>query len=263
LTLKIGFDSVKQTQLLTVRDIQNIQSVLVANDAGFRKQIGTQLINDTTGDIIYTPPQDYQTILNLMSNLENYLNNDAICSLDPLVKMAIIHHQFETIHPFYDGNGRTGRIINILYLVKSGLLDSPIMYLSRYINKNKSEYYRLLQSVRDTGEWEDWIMFILQAVKEIALQTIKVIGDIKNLMQEYKNLIKSKAPKIYSHELLNNIFYHPYTKLEFATKELNIQRKTAMKYLNNLVDLGILEKHKVKRENYYLNIRLFDILSNI
>ena len=176
--------------------------------------------------------------------------------------MAVIHHQFESIHPFYDGNGRTGRIINILYLVKYGLLDSPVLYLSRYINQNKGEYYRLLQAVRDHQEWEKWILFMLEGVEQTSRQTTQLILGIKDLMQSQKNKMRQELPKIYSHDLLNNLFRHPYTKIDFVMQELQVTRITATKYLDALVNIEILSKHRKGKENYYMNEALFDLLLN-
>jgi Fic family protein len=261
--LRNGFDTVKQTQLLTNSSILTIQETLLENNAGYRKLPGTALKNDHTGETIYMPPQEPQLIENLMANLEQFINDERISDLDPLVKMAIIHHQFESIHPFYDGNGRTGRIINILYLVKMGLLTSPVLYLSRYINQNKSEYYHLLQSVRDTNAWEPFIMYILDGVEQTSRQTTRLVQDIRELMQTHKEKIRTQLPKIYSQELLNNLFSHPYTKIEFVMKELDIHRITATKYLDHLVDIGLLNKQQVKKENYYVNQDLFNLLLNV
>ena len=166
--------------------------------------------------MVYTPPQHPEEIIALMKNLEEFINNDDMSDLDPLVKMAIIHHQFESIHPFYDGNGRTGRIINILYLVKQELLKIPILYLSRYINENKATYYRLLQEVRDKDNWEDWIVFMLDGVEQTSKQTILLIDGIKIEMLSFKKKMRAELPKIYSQDLLNNLFRHPYTKIEFV-----------------------------------------------
>ena len=163
--LKQGFGLIQTSGLLTNNHILEIQSVIEQNNAGFRKLPGTKLLNDKTGEIVYMPPQDAIEIENLMSNLEAFINNDELMDIDPLIKMAIIHHQFETIHPFYDGNGRTGRIINILYLINKKLLDLPVLYLSRYIISRKNEYYKHLQQVRETGEWESWILFILDGIE--------------------------------------------------------------------------------------------------
>ncbi len=261
--LQSGFKKVKQNGLLINSYILEIQAELEENNAGYRKVPGTALKNDKTGEVVYTPPQHADEILSLMKNLEEFINNPEISDLDPLVKMAIIHHQFESIHPFYDGNGRTGRIINILYLVKEELLKIPILYLSRYINENKADYYRLLQDVRDNDNWEDWILFMLEGVEQTSKQTIVLIEGIKRDMQQFKNKMRTELPKIYSQDLLNNLFRHPYTKIEFVMKELNVSRITATRYLDELVRIGLLEKHKIGRDNYYINNTLYTLLSNV
>ena len=202
-------------------------------------------------------------IVRLMNNLGQFINDDALYDADPLVKMAVIHHQFESIHPFYDGNGRTGRIINILYLVARGLLDIPVLYLSRYIIRNKVDYYRLLQSTRDTGNWEPWILYMLDGVELTARQTIWIIRHIKEIMMAYKHRIRSELPKIYSQDLLNNLFRHPYTKIESVQADLSVSRLTAAKYLEQLTDKGFIEKHKIGRYNYYVNRPLMNIFMDI
>lgn len=181
-------------------------------------------------------------------------------SVDPLVKMAVIHFQFETIHPFYDGNGRTGRILNLLYLVLEGLLSSPVLYLSRYIIRNKAKYYSLLQAVRDTGDWEAWIMYMLDAVEQTSQETIVLVDGIKALMMDYKHRIRAGFPKLYSQDLINNLFRHPYTKIDFLVRDLNISRLTAAKYLDILAENGFLVKEKIWRTNYYINMPLFLLL---
>lgn len=261
--LQSGFEKVKQNGLLINSYILEIQSQLEENRAGYRKVPGTSLKNDQTGEVVYTPPQHPEEIISLMQNLEKFINNPEMSDLDPLVKMAIIHHQFESIHPFYDGNGRTGRIINILYLVKEELLKIPILYLSRYINENKSDYYRLLQEVRDKDNWEDWILFMLEGVEQTSKQTIVLIEGIKAEMLNFKKKLREELPKIYSQDLLNNLFRHPYTKIEFVMKELNVHRLTATKYLDELVRIGLIEKHKFGRDNYYINVALYTLLSNV
>ncbi len=186
---------------------------------------------------------------------------NSFCDIDPLVKMAIIHHQFESIHPFSDGNGQTGRIINILYLVNKELLDLPVLYLSRFIIKNKSDYYRLLQAVRDENQWEAWILFMLRWLEETALETVILIDGIKRPMAEYKSEIRSQFPKIYSQDLLNNLFNHPYTKIDFLCTDLNITRPTAATYLSKL-ESRFVKKIKLGRDNFYLNTRFVATLYN-
>jgi Fic family protein len=259
--LKRGFELVKKNNLLTNNIILEIQQTLERNNAGFRKLEGTKLLNDRTGEIVYTPPHEYDTIVELMQNLEQFINDDSISDLDPLIKMAIIHHQFESIHPFYDGNGRTGRIINILYLVQKDLLHLPILYLSSYLIKHKADYYKLLQQVRETNEWENWILYMLQAVQETAKESITMITGIKSEMQRFKNILKTKLPKIYSQYLLNNLFKYPYTKIEFIERDLKVSRNTAIKYLTDIEKEGLLQKQKIGRNNFYLNQTLFSLLS--
>ncbi len=255
-----GFGMVKNTKMLRNTDILKIQEILKKNDAGFRKLPGTALKNQLTGETIYTPPQDYGEIAKLMTNLELFINDDSLSDLDPLVKMAIIHFQFESIHPFYDGNGRTGRVINILYLVLYGLLDIPVLYLSRYIIRNKSEYYQLLQAVREKETWEEWVLFMLDGIEKISMETIDLIRAIRTLMQQYKHSIR-KQFSFYSQDLLNNLFKHPYTKIDFVMQDMNISRPTASKYLDELSTNGFLKKEKIGKYNYYVNQPLFELFA--
>jgi cell filamentation protein, protein adenylyltransferase len=258
--LKLGFENIKTKGIFTTSQILEIQQHVVNNTAGFRKLPGTELKNDKTGETIYTPPQNHEDIIDLMSNIEKYINDDSISSVDDLIKMAIIHFQFESIHPFYDGNGRTGRIINILYLVLKGLLDIPVLYLSRYIIETKRDYYRLLQEVRIKNNWEDWIIYILKGIQQTSLQTIDIIKKIKSLMNDYKTKIRDIHKfKFYSQDLLNNLFCHPYTKIEFLERDLRIHRQTASKYLDELVENGFLEKEKIGKYNFYINRPLLEI----
>ena len=258
-----GFDCARKHGLLTCNDMIEIYKRIKRNDAGFRTTPGTTLKNETTGEIVYQPPQDIDAIISHMSNLEEFINDAIMCDWDPLVKMCVIHHQFESIHPFTDGNGRTGRVINILYLVLQDLLDLPVLYLSRYIIRNKVEYYRLLQAVREnTAEWVNWILFMLKGIEETSIETISLIRSIKELMMEYKHLIRKELPKVYSQDLLNNLFKHPYTKIDFICQDIGVSRPTAVSYLNQLVGIGILTKLKIGRDNFYLNVRLFDMLVN-
>jgi Fic family protein len=254
--LTTGFNIVQKTGLLTNSTICKIQKNIEHNNVGFRKQGGTVLKNEKTDEVIHTPPQTEQEVLNFMGALEAFINNDDLSDYDELVKMALIHHQFESIHPFDDGNGRTGRIINILYLCKQGLLDTPILYISSYLNQHKPDYYKHLQHVRETGDWEEWILYMLKAVQITSQETLRTIKRLLALMQEHKHIIKATFPKMYSHELINHLFTHPYTKVEFAKDELDIHRNTARNYLNKLVEVGILDKIKHGNEYYYLNTSL-------
>lgn len=265
--LQHGSRLVKEKGVLTSSVIKEIQEMLEHNSAGFRSVPGTAL-KRSDGKTVYTPPQDSQAILDLMDNLERFINDDRISDLDPLIKLAIIHHQFESIHPFYDGNGRTGRIICVLYLVLTGYLDLPILYLSRYITHNKGEYYRLIQAIRDKNEdnadeWEAWILFMLKGIEETAIETTRLVKGISKLMAEFKVILRTKFGKQYRHELLNNLFFHPYTKVEFLEKELIVSRPTATRYLNLLVEIGLLNKITVGRSHYYMNLPLMDLFLSV
>lgn len=257
---KLGFDLISRSGLLTNKIILKVQEELEGNHAGFRKLPGTTLKSSATGEVIYTPPQDPAEIKSLMTNLEKFISDRTICNFDPLVKMAIIHYQFESIHPFYDGNGRTGRIINILYLIHENLQTLPILYLSKYIISNKSDYYRLLQSVREAENWEDWLLFMIKGIEQTARETIDLIVQIRELMIQYKNLLRERY-KFYSQDLLNNLFKHPYTKIEFIQRDLNVSRITAANYLNQLSDDKLLTKKKLGTGNYYINDPLFELLT--
>ena len=258
--LRVGFEQVRASGLLTANHIVEIQSELERNNAGFRKLPGTAL-KDGGGQTVYTPPQDPAQIVELMRGLERFIDTPELFSADPLIKMALIHHQFESIHPFYDGNGRTGRIVNVLYLVKEGLLDIPVLYLSSHIVRTKADYYRLLQTVREQDRWEDWVLYMLEAVEITAGQTIATIHAIKAALFDYKHRIRSGF-KFYSQDLINNLFTHPYTKIEFVQRDLGVSRVTATKYLDALADGGFLRKHRQGRGNYYINVGLSAVLQS-
>lgn len=260
--LRNGYARVKESGLLRGADICAVQAELEGNDAGFRAQAGTSLRNEQTGEIVYVPPQSQVKIHTHIANLEQFINEDALCEWDPLVKMAVIHHQFESIHPFYDGNGRTGRIVNILYLVLKERLNTPILYLSRYINQNKSEYYRLLQAVRDEGVWEEWVLFILEGIRVTSYQTIRLIEGMKRIMLHHKVAMKTELKGVYSQDLINLIFSQPYTKISHAEQALDVSRPTATSRLNKLVEIGLMEKVKFGREWYYINKDLMECLRN-
>ncbi|HEX2995889.1 MAG TPA: Fic family protein [Anaerolineales bacterium] len=257
--LWVGFEAVRQTGLLTVNHILAVQAALVTNNAGFRKLPGT-VLKDGEGRTVYTPPQEPDAIVRLMTDLERFINTDDGFDADPLIKMALIHHQFESIHPFYDGNGRTGRIINVLYLVRQRLLDIPVLYLSRHIVRTKSDYYRLLQNVREQDAWEEWVLYMLRAVEHTAEDAIARIHAIKRALLDTKHRIRERY-KFYSQDLINNLFTHPYTKIDFLMRDLNVSRLTATKYLEALADGGFLHKRKIGRSNYYINPALYTILT--
>ncbi len=256
--LRAGFDLVRSSGLLTANHIITIQAELERNQAGFRKLPGTAL-KDGAGRTVYTPPQDPATIVALMRDLERFINEPDLLDVDPLIKMALIHHQFESIHPSYDGNGRTGRIVNVLYLVKEGLLDIPVLYLSQHIVQTKADYYRLLQTVRTDDHWEAWVLYMLEAVERTALAAIDTVQAIKVALQDYKHRIRADH-KFYSQDLINNLFMHPYTKIDFIERDLQVSRMTATKYLEALVEAGFLRKQRVGRSNYYMNLALNQIL---
>jgi Fic family protein len=257
--LKVGFEAVSRTGLLTVNHVLEVQRELERNDAGFRKVPGT-VLKDNFGRIVYTPP-DPDAIAGLMSDLERFINDDALFEADPLIRMALIHHQFESIHPFYDGNGRTGRIINVLYLLTRRLLDIPILYMSRHIVRTKSDYYRLLQAVRDRDAWEEWVTYMLTAIEAAAREGIGTVNAIKGTLLETKHRIRAEYRKLYSQDLINSLFTHPYTKIQYLERDLDVSRITATKYLNALAAGEILRKHRVGRSYYYVNVPLVAILT--
>ncbi|RAI94928.1 Fic family protein [Algoriphagus yeomjeoni] len=258
--MKRGFELVEKKGLLTNQIILEIQETLEGNNAGFRKLPGTALKNAQTGETVYLPPQDPNEIISLMSNLEQFINNPELSDLDPLVKMAVIHFQFESIHPFYDGNGRMGRIMNILYLILCDLQKLPILYLSSHIIRNKADYYRLLQGVREKGDWENWLSYMIAGVENTARETIVLIENLKVQMAEMKIQLRDNY-KFYSQELLNNLFKHPYTKIEFIVRDLGVSRITAANYLNKLAEDRVLRKEKLGTGNYYVNEKLFALLT--
>jgi len=256
-----GYQLVKKHGFITINNIIEIQSVIVENNAGIRKIPGTVLKNESTGEIVYTPPAGESEILKLLDNLEKYINEDDD-GLNYLINLAILHYQFECIHPFFDGNGRAGRIINVLYIVLKGLLDSPILYLSSYIIKNKANYYRLLQEVRVENKWEDWIIFILKGIEETAYTTLSLVKKFNNEIENMCEEIKNTLPKIYSKELINLLFYEFYTKIDYIKKGLDVTRKTASNYLSTLEKAGFLVSDKIGKERIYQNKRLYDLVKH-
>ncbi|MEA1897345.1 MAG: Fic family protein [Bacteroidota bacterium] len=253
-----GYDLAKKQGFLRVNDIVSIQQELVDNSAGIRSTPGTVLKNDKTGNIVYTPPQEKKEILDLLTNFINHFNQPD--DLSPLINLAILHYQFESIHPFYDGNGRTGRILNILYLILNELIDVPILYLSSYIIENKPEYYRLLNQTNKTGNWEDWIVFMLKAVERTSKNTITRITNIKAQLDSTIIKVQEKAPKVYRKELVELLFEQPYSKIEFVVNKLGVERKAASRYLKELEGVGVVESQKVGRETLYINRELIEIL---
>jgi len=254
-----GYRRVTERGMLTIPDITNLQSIIEENDAGIRRTPGTALVNDTTNETVFTPPQDEQVIKRLLDNLAEYLNDTED---DSLIKSAIIHYQFETIHPFYDGNGRTGRIINVLYLILKGYLDIPILYVSSYIIEHKSEYYRLLLEVSRTRDWNAWISFYLLAMERTARRAIETVGEIKRQMDETIDYVRTHASRIYTKELVEVLYEHPYCKNEFVERVTGVERKAASRYLHELERIGVLTKRKVGRENLFINTQLMKLLQS-
>ncbi len=258
--LKCGYSKLQSSDgLLTNNTLIEMYQVLKDKSDGFRTTPGTALAHDRTKEIVYIPPQHPDEVTMHMGALERYINELDLDDLDPLLRMAIIHHQFESIHPFSDGNGRIGRILNVLYLVKMGLLRTPSLYLSRYITRNKSDYYRLLQTTRDTGNWEDWVLYMLTGIDEIARETTWLIEQIKAQMSELKITLRTDFASMYSQDLLNNLFRHPYTKISYVMDELSCSRPTATRYLAELHKAGILGRIKSGRDVYYINGPLVDL----
>ncbi len=256
-----GFELMQKQGFLRMKDLEIMQKTIVENNAGIRAMAGTVLKNDRTGEVVYTPPQEKDEILDLLSNFLEYFNINQ-SDLSPLINLAILHYQFESIHPFYDGNGRTGRILNILYLIINDLLDIPILYLSSYINENKSEYYRLLNTVNRTDKWDDYILYMLKAIEETSLNTIEKINKIKEQLDKTIQIVQEKEPKIYRKELIELLFEQPYSKIEFVVNRLNVERKAASRYLKKLEGIGILKSEKIGRETIYVNKELIEILKH-
>lgn len=254
-----GFNNLTERGILTTNDFVQIVNTIKKNESGIRKIAGTVLSNPVSGEVIYAPPDGEDIIRQKLSNLENYIHAED--NVDPLLKMAVIHYQFEAIHPFHDGNGRTGRILNILYLVQQKLLDEPVLYLSRYIIDSKAEYYKALRTVTEKHEWEPWILFMLDAVEQTAATTKQRIHDIKMLFDETTDFIKNVLSEIYSRELVELLFRHPYVKVQHLVDAGIAKRQTAATYLRKLEDIGIFKSVKAGRENIFINIRLFDLLS--
>ena len=253
-----GVNFIKKKSFLSTNAIIEIQRILEENNAGIRKLPGTALRNAATGKIIYTPPNNLDTITKLLRNYEQYLNQED--DVSHLIKMAIQHYQFESIHPFYDGNGRTGRIINVLYIIMGGLLENPVLFLSGYIIKTKKEYYKLLQEVRTKQNWEAWVLYILKGIELTANETIAQVSAINKLFNHTKDLVQKKTPKIYSKELIEILFEQPYCKSEYLETRLGISRITAAKYLKELEKIKILKSKIIWKETLYINTRLFELL---
>jgi len=254
-----GVGRMKSGESLSTLLFIELMQTIKETDAGIRTEPGTVIANPKTRKIIYWPPEGEALIRNLLENLEQYFYaNDG---MDPLIKMAVAHYQFEAIHPFEDGNGRTGRLINILYLISNGLLNQPVLYLSDAIIIEKQTYYELLRGVTENAEWEPWILFMLNAVETTSRQTMDQIGEIINLLEETLAMAREKLPeRVYSKELIELLFEQPYCKVKYLVDRGIAKRQTAADYLRELEEAGILKSKQVGRENLFLNVRLYELL---
>ena len=260
--LQHGFDKMQENNGNIPNNLLiEMFEILTGHQSALRTRPGTVLRNEKTRENVHVPPQYSDDIISHMRALEAFINHDLNKNddLDPLIKMAVIHHQFESIHPFFDGNGRIGRIINVLYLTRTGLLDAPILYMSRAIIRRKSEYYRLLQAVRNDGAWEEWVIFMLDCVAEVARDAQELVQEIATLMQKFKKKMRTNLPKIYSQDLLNNLFRHPYTRIEHIEKDLGVSRLTASRYLKALAKNDFVFEVKSGVNKYYINTELVDL----
>lgn len=251
----------KHKNLLLTKTMLEIVKTIKNNNVGIRNTPGTTLKNAVSGDIIYTPPCCEDEIIKKLSTLEKFINDDELSDVDPLIKMALIHYQFESIHPFSDGNGRTGRIINALYLVQKGLLNMPVLYLSSFIIKNKSLYYRLLKEVTENENWNDWVLYILNGLVETSQITIEKIKKLLQLKDETEIKMKKVLGASYNHDLLQLMFTLPYLKIELLERKNLAHRQTASTWLKKLSDAEILITQKIGRTNYYVNQNLINIFS--
>lgn len=248
-----GFQALKARPLTTNLFVEIVR-LIKQTELDVRVIPGTAL-KDDVGDVVYTPPVGEAVIRDKLGNLEQFIHADD--GIDPLVKMAVIHYQFEAIHPFPDGNGRTGRIVNLLYLVEKGLLDIPVLFLSRYIIAHRAAYYEGLRRVTESQDWENWILFMLRAVESTAQQTYDQVQRVRDLMESVRQRVQTEAQGIYSKDLIEVIFRHPYTKIQFLVDAGIAKRQTASGYLRRLAKMGILHEQKRGREKYYINDALF------
>lgn len=253
-----GFEQLGRRPLCTSTAVE-VCSTLKNTDMDVRKVPGTIIGNQTTGEVVYTPPLGEDVIRNLFSNWERYLHEED--DVDPLIKMAVSHYQFEAIHPFHDGNGRTGRIMNVLYLIEQGLLTLPTLYLSRYIVQHKADYYRLLNQVTSDQAWEPWLVFMLKGVEQTSRWTTDKIVAITQLMESTTTHVKTELPKIYSHELIQLIFEQPYCRISNLVERGIAKRQTASVYLKQLVEVGVLEEVSSGKEKVFVHPKLMMLMS--
>ena len=250
------------TRPLSTNTAVQICRAIKGVDMNLRRSPGTTLSNDRTGQVIYTPPEGEALLREKLANWEQWMHGTLPGSedIDPLVRMAAGHYQFEAIHPFTDGNGRTGRVINLLFLVEQGLLDIPVLYLSRHILRNKADYYKGLQSVTVTGAWEPWLLYVLAGVTETARWTMNKIIAVRQLLEEARQRMRQDAGQIYSRELAELIFVRPYCRIAHVVEAGLAKRQTASVYLKELAAIGILREHKMGREKIFLNLAFIDLL---
>lgn len=257
-----GLEKMKaQKNLLLTNTMVEIVQTIRQNKSGIRNTPGTALKNAINGEIIYTPPCCEDVLRKKLKALEQFINDADASPLDPLIKMAMIHYQFEAIHPFADGNGRTGRIINALYLVQQELLSQPVLYASSYIVKYKTEYYQLLRGVTEKNNWNEWVMYLLTALIETTQLTTHKIRSILSLKDEIEKLMKQTLGPSFNHELLQLMFTLPYLKIELLEKKKIAHRQTASVWLKKLTDAAIVRPQKIGRTTYYINFRLMELLS--
>jgi Fic family protein len=256
--LRQGFEELVRKPLCTNTALE-ICSTIKSVQMDIRKVPGTTLSNQATREVIYTPPEGENVIRTLLSNWEAFLHADD--TIDPLIKMVIAHYQFEAIHPFTDGNGRTGRILNILYLIEQELISLPILYLSRYIVQNKHDYYRLLLGVTTDQHWQDWIIFMLKAVQTTATWTTHKIAAVRQLIEQTTEYVRNKLPQIYSYELMRVIFEQPYCRIQNLVEENIAKRQTASTYLKQLSDIGVLHEKRAGKEKLFVHPKLIQLLT--
>lgn len=256
-----GFNLLKENGFISKNHIIQIHHIVEPEVGDLRKLPGTVIMNTKTGEVLHTPPQNQEEIEEYLSNLEKYINMPEFEDIDPILKMAVIHFQFESIHPFYDGNGRTGRMLNILYLTLAKKIDLPILYLSKYINQNRSKYYECLNEVQcDINKLKPYLMFMIEGVYQMSEFTLKFIDSFMQTMGQASALVKEKCPKFYSQELMEHLFFNFYTKNDFLCKKLNITRNTASKYLHELTTVGILIEEKIGKNKIYKNAFLYNLI---
>ncbi len=256
-----GYELVKENDFISANHIIEIHHIVEPEAGDLRKLPGTVIMNTKTGEVLHTPPQNYEEISEYLANLEKYINMPDLEDTDPVLKMAVIHFQFESIHPFYDGNGRTGRMLNILFLTLTKKLDIPILYLSKYINQNRTRYYEVLNATQENlDNIKDYLLFMIEGVYQMSEFTLNFIQSFMDTMNKASSLIKERCPKIYSQKLVEHLFYDFYTKNEYLCEKLGISRNTSSKYLHELAENGILIEEKIGKTKLYKNAFLYNLI---